>query len=144
MCIRDRNFNAADVKLHIKGVNVHPGSAKDTMVNAAAVGCEFQAMLPERESPRNTEGYEGFYHLVKFTGDVAEAELEYIIRDHDWNNFVEKKENLERILRSLNRKYGPGTVTMEWQMCIRDRNGTYDINAALQNRRTDRRRRLSV
>lgn len=113
--IEYENFNAADVKLHIKGVNVHPGSAKDTMVNAAAVGCEFQAMLPERESPRNTEGYEGFYHLVKFTGDVAEAELEYIIRDHDWNNFVEKKENLERILQSLNRKYGPGTVTMEWQ-----------------------------
>ena len=76
-------FNASGAKIKITGFNVHPGSSKDTMINAAEVACEIQSLLPGKENPRYTEGYEGFYHLTGMKGDVACAEMEYIIRDHD-------------------------------------------------------------
>ena len=81
--IQYENFNACEAIVEIKGFNVHPGSSKDTMINAALVAMEFNAMLPSCETPRGTEGYEGFYHLCEMSGDVANAKLEYIIRDHD-------------------------------------------------------------
>ena len=84
------NFNAASAEFVIHGVNVHPGSAKDLMVNAAAIACEIQSMLPSEETPEHTEGREGFYHLTNMTGDVNTAKLQYIIRDHDRTLFEKK------------------------------------------------------
>ncbi|MCI5648184.1 MAG: peptidase T [Fusicatenibacter sp.] len=110
--IEFENFNASAATFQITGFNVHPGSSKDTMINAAAVACEIQGMLPEAESPRNTEGYEGFYHLTSLRGDVAEATAEYIIRDHDAQRFAEREENLHHIADTLNQKYGEGTVKL--------------------------------
>ena len=107
------NFNAAGAKFTVTGFNIHPGGAKDTMINAIAVASEIQSLLPEAESPRNTEGYEGFYHLTSMSGDVAHAESEYIIRDHDAEKFAAKEENLRRIEKAMNEKYGEGTVKLE-------------------------------
>ena len=103
----------AGAKFTVTGFNVHPGSAKDTMINAIAVASEIQSLLPEAESPRNTDGYEGFYHLTGMSGDVAHAESEYIIRDHDAEKFAAKEENLRRIEEEMNEKYGAGTVKLE-------------------------------
>ena len=77
------NFNASSARFIIKGVNVHPGSAKNIMVNAASIACEIQSLLPVQETPEHTEGREGFYHLEGMSGDVNEARLDYIVRDHD-------------------------------------------------------------
>ena len=104
--IEFENFNAAGAKFTVTGFNIHPGGAKDTMINAIAVASEIQSLLPEAESPRNTEGYEGFYHLTSMSGDVAHAESEYIIRDHDAEKFAAKEENLRRIEKAMNEKYG--------------------------------------
>lgn len=106
------NFNAASAEFAVKGVNVHPGSAKDIMVNAAAVACEIQSMLPEEETPEHTEGREGFYHLDSMTGEVASAKLHYIVRDHDKDLFSRRLEFLKGVERSINEKYGAGTVTL--------------------------------
>jgi len=103
-------FNAAAAKIQFKGVNVHPGSAKGIMINAAAVACELQAMLPPEEQPAFTEGYEGFYHLTHMEGTVEKAQLQYIIRDHDREKFEARKQNLQAVCRKLNEKYGEGTV----------------------------------
>ena len=103
----------AEFAYTVTGFNVHPGSAKDTMINAIAVASEIQSLLPEAESPRNTDGYEGFYHLTGMSGDVAHAESEYIIRDHDAEKFAAKEENLRRIEKEMNEKYGAGTVKLE-------------------------------
>ena len=84
------NFNAASGKVKIHGVNVHPGSAKDKMMNANLLAMEFNALLPNC-TPANTEGYEGFFHLCSFVGEESLATLDYIIRDHDWEKFQEKK-----------------------------------------------------
>lgn len=111
--IEYETFNAASARVLVKGVNVHPGSAKDIMVNAAAVGSEFNSHLPESEQPRTTEGYEGFYHLVSFQGIVEKAELKYIIRDHDREHFEQRKKYFEEIAKELNEKYGEGTVSVE-------------------------------
>lgn len=111
--IEYENFNAAGAHLRIQGVNVHPGSAKDVMINAAAVACEIQAALPEQETPEHTEGYEGFYHLIKMSGDVAEARMEYIIRDHDGERFHQKKQRLAQLAAEMNEKYGAGTVELQ-------------------------------
>lgn len=110
--IEFENFNAASAKIDILGVNVHPGDAKDIMVNAAAIACEIQALLPEQETPEHTEGYEGFFHLIKMKGEVAAAHLSYIIRDHNMDRFSEKKQLLTRITEQMNEKYGEGTVTL--------------------------------
>ena len=83
------------------------------MVNSAKIGMELHNMLPEKEAPEYTEGYEGFYHLISFHGDVEQTNMYYIIRDHDKEKFVEKKENIKKIVADLNNKYGEGTVHLE-------------------------------
>lgn len=110
--IEYENFNAASAKIDVQGVNVHPGSAKDVMVNAVTVACEIQSLLPEEETPEHTEGYGGFFHLMKMTGDVANAHMNYIVRDHDMEKFLQKKQLLTRITDQMNDKYGIGTVTL--------------------------------
>lgn len=107
------NFNASSAVFSVKGVNVHPGEAKDIMVNAAAVACEIQASLPEAETPSHTEGREGFYHLTDMSGDVASATLSYIIRDHDKDSFASRLDTLRALEKKLNEKYGAGTVSLK-------------------------------
>lgn len=107
------NFNAASGKVEINGRGVHPGSAKGSMINALLVGMEFQSLLPVFENPMYTEGYEGFFHLDQFRGDVESAHMEYIIRDHDREKFEKKKELFEAAAAYLNRKYGEGTVVVK-------------------------------
>ena len=107
------NFNAASAIFHIKGVNVHPGEAKDIMVNAALVGCEIVSRLPEAETPAHTSGREGFYHLTDMSGAVASATLSFIIRDHDKTTFEKRLQNLRDLAQSMNQKYGPETVTLD-------------------------------
>lgn len=104
------NFNAASGKVKVHGLSIHPGSSKNKMVNALLIGMEFQSMLPVFENPMATEGYEGFFHLDSMAGTVEEAELNYIIRDHDKVKFERKKEMFETCGRFLNEKYGEGTV----------------------------------
>ena len=106
------NFNAASAVFAVKGVNVHPGEAKDIMVNAALVACEIQSQLPPLETPAHTEGREGFYHLTDMSGDVAAATLSYIIRDHDKVMFETRQKKMQEIADSMNQKYGVGTVTL--------------------------------
>ena len=106
------NFNAASALFTITGVNVHPGEAKDIMVNAALVACELQSMLPEAETPAHTEGREGFYHLTDMKGDVASATLSYIVRDHDRQTFLARLDTLRNLEAALNQKYGEGTVSL--------------------------------
>ncbi|MBR5761775.1 MAG: peptidase T [Lachnospiraceae bacterium] len=106
------NFNAAGAEIAIKGVSVHPGSAKDIMVNAALVGMELHSLLPEAMRPEHTEGYEGFFHLTSFTGQVSSAKMSYIIRDHDHDLFESKKVMLQDAVAAINKKYGDGTVTL--------------------------------
>ena len=106
------NFNAASASFQIKGVNVHPGEAKDIMVNAAAVACEIQSRLPEKETPSHTEGREGFYHMVGISGDVASAKVVYIVRDHDKNIFETRLNKLRMLEIEMNQKYGAGTVNL--------------------------------
>ncbi len=103
-------FNAASCQVTVTGVNIHPGSAKNQMKNAALIAMEFAGMLPYWERPEHTEGYEGFYHLVEMHGNEELAVLKYIIRDHSAVIFEERKQTMLRIERYLNEKYGPGTV----------------------------------
>ena len=106
------NFNAASAKFSIKGVNVHPGEAKDIMVNAALVACDIQSQLPPEETPAHTEGRQGFYHLTDMKGDVAFAELSYIVRDHDRASFESRLNRLRTLEVEINQKYGTGTVSL--------------------------------
>ena len=110
--IEFENFNAAGAKFTVTGFNIHPGGAKDTMINAIAVASEIQSLLPEAESPRNTEGYEGFYHLADMSGNVEKAEMQYIVRDHDLAAFELRKKELQHIQTVLNGRYGEGTVEL--------------------------------
>ena len=105
-------FNAAAAHWEIRGFNVHPGRAKDTMLNAALVAMELNALLPADEIPARTEGYQGFYHLTDMAGNVERASLDYIVRDHDAEAFAARLARLEQIERELNEKYGAGTVTL--------------------------------
>lgn len=107
------NFNAAGATVKFNGVNIHPGDAKDIMVNAALVAMEFNAMLPPTEVPSKTSGYEGFFHLTDMSGEVAEAKLSYIIRDHDADKFADKKKVMEHACNIINQKYGEGTCVLE-------------------------------
>ena len=107
------NFNAATAKIDICGVNVHPGDAKDVMVNAAVLAAEFHGMLPKHEQPRYTEGYEGFYHLIGMRGSCASAHLSYIIRDHDREIFEKRKQTVFAIAKKLNGIYGEDCVSVE-------------------------------
>lgn len=107
------NFNAASAKITIKGRNVHPGYAKDKMVNAALVASELAMMMPQNERPEKTEGYEGFFHLTSMQATVEEATLHYIIRDHNKGMFQMRKQVLLDMAERLNAQYGQGTLTVE-------------------------------
>lgn len=107
------NFNAAAAKVTVKGRNVHPGYAKNKMVNAIRVASEFMNLLPGNETPECTEGYEGFYHVVGIEGSVEEAIVSYIIRDHDRTKFEARKECMQAWGEAINAKYGADTVTVE-------------------------------
>ncbi len=108
--IEYENFNAAAADIVINGNNVHPGTAKDIMLNAGLVAMELNGMLPAEETPAHTEGYEGFFHLTNMEGTVERARLQYIIRDHDREKFEERKKLVQEISEKLNEKYGAGTV----------------------------------
>lgn len=110
--IEFENFNAAGAVVEVAGRNIHPGSAKDKMINSQLVAMEFQSMLPALQRPEHTEGYEGFFHLISMEGSVEKTVLRYIIRDHDMEKFTEKKEMMANISKSLNEKYGDGTVRL--------------------------------
>lgn len=109
------NFNAASASFEITGVNVHPGEAKDIMINAALVGCEIASLLPENETPTHTEGREGFYHLTDFSGDIAHAKVNYIVRDHDKATFEKRLDTLRGIEQKMNGKYHADTVKLNIQ-----------------------------
>ncbi|AQU80433.1 MULTISPECIES: peptidase T [Planococcus] len=107
------SFNAASGKLTIQGKSVHPGSAKDKMVNAQTVAIQFQQEMPKHEVPELTEGYEGFIHLNNFVGDIETAELSYIIRDFDKNKFEDKKRHMEEVAEKLQQQYGKQAILLE-------------------------------
>ena len=111
--IEYENFNAAAAVLTVHGVGVHPGSAKNVMVNAATVAMDFHALLPEDEVPEKTEGYEGFFHLTDMEGSMAKATLRYIIRDHDREKFEEKKALFAACAEKINEVYGDGTAEVD-------------------------------
>ena len=106
------NFNAAGAKITVKGRNVHPGAAKNKMINAIDVACELNSLVPAVERPQYTEGYEGFYHCVGISGTVEEATISYIIRDHDFDKFEAKKVWMHNIVGILNNKYGEGVLKL--------------------------------
>ena len=106
-------FNAASCRVRVRGFSIHPGDAKNRMLNASLVAMELAGMLPPWERPEHTEGYEGFYHLTGMSGDEESAELRYILRDHDAKKLEEKKETVLAAAAYLNRCYGEGTVTVE-------------------------------
>jgi len=110
--IEAETFNAARAMLKFNGVSVHPGNAKDTMVNAALLAMEFDDMLPVRQRPCDTEGHQGFWHLVTIEGSVSEASMYYIIRDHDAGKFAWRQKVMEEIASYLNLKYGNGVVEL--------------------------------
>ncbi len=110
--IEYENFNAASASVEIRGVSIHPGSAKNKMVNAMQAAVDFHNMLPAQERPEHTEGYEGFSMLTRMEGDVEYARLHYIIRDHDRFKFEQKKSRFKMIATYLNERYGSGTVTV--------------------------------
>lgn len=107
------NFNAAGAKIHIAGCNIHPGYAKGKMLNAIILGAELNNMLPIQQRPEFTDGYEGFFHITKFSGVVEEADIQYIIRDHDMAQFVRKKKLLAECVDFMNEKYGEGVFSLE-------------------------------
>ncbi len=110
--IEYENFNAASARFVVHGVGVHPGSAKDTMKNAALIAMHIHSLLPALDAPAHTEGYEGFYHLTDMQGNVEQATLSYIVRDHDATLFEMRKGTLYRIAEHINRLYGEGTVEL--------------------------------
>lgn len=110
--IEYENFNGANAGVFVQGKGIHPGEAKNKMLNASLVAMEFSSMLPEFETPGHTEGYEGFYHLHTMSGDVEQAQLQYIIRDHDRPNFEHRKSFIKSVGNFLNYKYGEGTVSV--------------------------------
>ncbi|MDI9442493.1 MAG: peptidase T [Bacillota bacterium] len=105
-------FNAATATVTVKGRNIHPGTAKNKMLNAALIAMEFNALLPAVQRPEHTEGYEGFYHLIQMEGSVEEAKLVYLLRDHVAAQFAEQKARIKRAAEWLNQNYGEGTVTV--------------------------------
>ncbi len=111
--IEYENFNAASAKITIHGINIHPGSAKNKMKNASLLAAEFINMIPSAETPSHTEGYEGFYHLCDMKGDETLAELSYIIRDHDTEKFLKRKDFIKNLTAYLNSVYGEGTFEAE-------------------------------
>ncbi len=113
--IEYENFNAAAASFSITGKSVHPGSAKNRMVNAALVACEISSLLPAAETPSHTEGREGFFHLTKISGNVESAEISFIVRDHEDYGYEARLNSLRLIEKTLNEKYGEGTVKLSVQ-----------------------------
>ena len=107
------NFNAASARIIFKGRNVHPGYAKNKMVNSIRVANRFVALLPESDTPEHTDGYEGFFHLTGIQGEVEQTTVSYIIRDHDRARFEQRKQRMERLTAFINAEYGEGTATIE-------------------------------
>ena len=107
------NFNAAGAKIHIQGRNVHPGYAKDKMINAIIIAMELNGMLPVQQRPEFTTGYEGFFHVTGINGAVEQATISYIIRDHSMEKFEQKKALMKDVVAFINAKYGQGTATLE-------------------------------
>ena len=107
------NFNASEAVFKIRGFNIHPGEARNKMINAALVGMEINSMLPNLETPAHTELYEGFFHLCEMEGTVENATLQYIIRDHSAASFEARENTLRHIEKIMNEKYGQGTVKLE-------------------------------
>lgn len=114
--IEYENFNAAGARVVVQGRNIHPGSAKDKMVNSQLIAMEFHSLLPVQQRPEYTEGYEGFFHLTDMRGEVERSELRYIIRDHDMEKFTRKKAIMASAAEFINRKYGAGTL----ELTVRD------------------------
>ena len=110
--IEYENFNACGAKFEIEGFSVHPGSSKNTMINAALVAMEINSLLPGADTPRDTEGYEGFFHLIHMEGECGHATLDYIVRDHSATLFEARKETLRHIEKIMNEKWGEGTVKL--------------------------------
>ncbi|WP_138262981.1 peptidase T [[Clostridium] hylemonae] len=110
--IQYENFNACKARFDIRGFNVHPGSSKDTMINASLLAMEINSLLPGMETPRGTEDYEGFYHLMSMSGECGEAQLNYIVRDHSKEFFEARKHTLRLIEKNMNEKWGEGTVKL--------------------------------
>jgi tripeptide aminopeptidase len=106
------NFNAASAHIEIQGQNIHPGYAKDKMLNALEVAIELNRMLPADQRPQNTEGYEGFFHLTHIGGGVEKAQMDYIIRDHDHEKFEQRKQLMQSVVSRLNELYGAGAVSL--------------------------------
>ncbi len=107
------NFNAAGAKVTFKGQNVHPGYAKYKMRNSIRIANQFLTMLPRHETPEHTDGYEGFYHLMSFNGDVEKTELQFIIRDFDRSRFEDRKKEMEHLVRKINNEFGEGIASVE-------------------------------
>lgn len=107
------NFNAASAKVTFKGRNVHPGYAKDKMINSLRIANRFVTMIPESESPEKTQGYEGFYHLIGIQGEVEQSLVSYIIRDHDREKFENRKVFVQQQVERINAEYGAGTAVLE-------------------------------
>ena len=107
------NFNAAGAKVTFYGTNVHPGYAKNKMVNSMKIATKFMATVPANESPEYTDGYEGFYHLTGIGGDVEKTTVSYIIRDHDRKKFEERKAHLQMLVDKINSEFGDNTATLE-------------------------------
>ncbi|GAE85139.1 tripeptide aminopeptidase [Bacteroides reticulotermitis JCM 10512] len=107
------NFNAAVAKIVFKGRNVHPGYAKNKMINSSYIANQFITMLPRSETPEQTEGYEGFYHLISVQGEVEQSALTYIIRDHDHVKFENRKKEIELLVNKINAEFGEGTAVLE-------------------------------
>lgn len=110
--IEFENFNASSAKIHIQGRNVHPGYAKNKMKNAILIASELNSMLPVEQRPEYTEGYDGFFHIISFNGTVEQADIVYIIRDHNSDKFKDKKKILENCCDFINKKYGEGTLSI--------------------------------
>ncbi len=131
------NFNAASIAVSIRGKSIHTGSAKNKLINAITIGEEFDAMLPHCERPEHTEGYEGFYHMMRFTGGIEECVLNYIIRDHDGAKFAERKAVMQRVTDYLNTKYGSGTVKIEIRDSYKNMRSIIEQHMYVVDRLTD-------
>jgi len=107
------NFNAAGAKILVQGRNIHPGYAKDKMINAIIVAMEFNSLLPPSQRPEHTQGYDGFYHLIKMEGSVENATFQYIVRDHSKEKFEARKVYMKKVAEFLNMKYGEGVINLE-------------------------------
>ena len=138
------NFNAASCRVKVRGVSIHPGSAKDRMKNAARIAAEFDSMLPCDEIPEKTEGYEGFHHLLSISGATEEGELVYIIRDHDRALFEKKKQQFLDLGAAMNEKYGEGTVEIDMRDSYYNMREKIEENLFIVERAEEAMRELGV